>query len=156
MRLSLRNRLVLVFSAVTFVAIGALYLYVAPGLQSNLINQKLNELMADSARYSGRVMQTVGSADPLPVLRARVDAASLASGDRVTLLLVNRTPSGPQLSAQADSGKLGATAPLKFSVAYRAVRDRARRRGTEKAKDGTVAEAANPVSFQGRVAAVIM
>ena len=34
MRISLRNRLALGFSAITFLAIGVLYLYVAPGLQT--------------------------------------------------------------------------------------------------------------------------
>ena len=39
MRLSLRNRLALVFFAITFVAIAVLYLYVAPGLQSRLVDE---------------------------------------------------------------------------------------------------------------------
>ena len=41
MRLSLSNRLALVFFAITLLAVGALYLYVAPGLQSRLTGEKL-------------------------------------------------------------------------------------------------------------------
>ena len=40
MRLSLRNRLAAVFFAITLVAIAALYLYVAPGLQTRLLERE--------------------------------------------------------------------------------------------------------------------
>src|SRR5947209_12177089 len=108
MRLSLRNRLALLFFCIDCIAIAALYLYVAPGLQTRLLNQTLNELAKNAQTYSGRIMRTVGSSAPLSAVTARVDAAGLASGSRVTLLLVTKTPSGPQLSPQADSSKLGA------------------------------------------------
>ena len=49
---SLRNRLVLVFFAVTFVAIAALYLYVAPGLQSRLLDEKMSSRSGAAATYS--------------------------------------------------------------------------------------------------------
>ena len=156
MRLSLRNRLVLVCFAVTFVAVGVLYLYVAPGLQSRLISERLGELSSDASRGAPRIGGTVGSSVPLSVVRARVDAAGLSSGDRVTLLLVNRTPSGPQLSTQVDSSNLAAATPLSFPVAYRAVASGQPRTGTESAGGRTVAEAALPVTFGGRVAAVIV
>ena len=66
MRLSLRNRLALVFFVITLVAIAALYLYVAPGLQSRLVDQKLSELSVAAQRYSGQIVRTVGSSTPLP------------------------------------------------------------------------------------------
>jgi two-component system, OmpR family, sensor kinase len=154
MRLSLRNRLVLVFFAVMCLAIGVLYLYVAPGLQTRLIAQRLNELSADVQRDSGRIVRTVGSSDPLTVVQARVDAAGLSSGDRVTLLLVTQALGRPQLSPEADSSKLAATAQLAFPVAYRAAGLDELTTGTEAAK--TVAEAAYPVIYQGRAAAVIV
>jgi two-component system, OmpR family, sensor kinase len=156
MRLSLRNRLVLFFFAVTLAAIGALYLYVAPGLQTRLVNERLSELAGDAHRDSPRIVRTVGSSVPLATVRARVDAASLASGDRVTLLLVTRTPSGPQLSPLADSSKLGASAQLRFTVAYWAAAHAASATGTERAVSGTVAEAASPVSDRGRPLAIVV
>src|SRR5436305_5790640 len=156
MRLSLRNRLALFFFAITLAAIGALYIYVAPGLQTRLVNERLTELGTDAQRGSPRIMRTVGSSLPLGTVRSRVDAASLASGDRVTLLLVNRGPSGPQLSALADSSKLGASAQLQFTVGYRAVRRAAAATGTEHTVAGTVAESAVPVVDNGRPVAVIV
>ena len=156
MRLSLRNRLVLFFFAITLAAIGALYLYVAPGLQTRLVNERLSELATDARRDSPRIVRTVGSSVPLATVRARVDAASLASGDRVTLLLVTRTPSGPQLSPLADSSKLGASAQLRFTVAYWAAAHAAPSTGTEGTVSGTVAEAATPVSDHGQPLAIVV
>jgi signal transduction histidine kinase len=155
-RLSLRNRLALLFFCIDCIAIAALYLYVAPGLQTRLLNQTLNELAANVQKYSGRIVRTVGSSVPLPVVTSRVDAAGLASGSRVTLLLVTHAPGGPQLSPQADSSKLGASAPLRFPVAVRAARSGTLETGTETARDGTVAEAAEPVRYGGQIASVIV
>src|SRR5437016_2282042 len=98
MRHSLRNRLALAFFAITFVAIAVLYVYVAPGLHSRLISERMSELEAAATGTSGQIVRTVGSPEPLQQVHAKVDAAALASGDRVTLLLVNRTSGGIQLS----------------------------------------------------------
>src|ERR1039458_7846830 len=102
-RISLRDRLMLAFFAITLLAVAALYLYVAPGLQSRLMNSKLSELAAEARGDSGHNAATVRGSQALPVVRARVDAAALASGARVTLLLVTLTPNGVELSPQADS-----------------------------------------------------
>jgi signal transduction histidine kinase len=155
-RLSLRNRLALLFFCIDCIAIAALYLYVAPGLQTRLLNQTLNQLASHAQTYSGRIIRTIGSSDPLPVVTSRVDAAALASASRVTLLLVNFAPGGPQLSPQADSSKLGASAPLRFPVAVRAVRAGTGQTGTEQTGDGTVAEAAQPIRYNGRIGSVIV
>ena len=151
---SLRNRLVLLFFAITLVAIAALYLYVAPGLQTRLVNQRLNELVSGARSHSSQIVKTVGSADSASVVRAKVDAAALASGDRVTLLLVTRVPSGLQLSPLADSTKLGTATALSYVTAYRAARSGSSAVGTERTVAGTLAEAAEPVFYQGRAAEV--
>jgi len=90
------------------------------------------------------------------VVRGKVDAAALASGERVTLLLVTRTPGGVQLSPQADSSKLGAAAALPYTVARRAARLGTPIAGTAPATAGTVAEAAYPVNYRGQVSDVIV
>ncbi len=153
--LSLRTRLAAMIFAITLVAIAALYLYVAPGLQTRLLNEKRSALAASARKYSGPIVETVGSNVPLSTVRARVDAAGLASGERVTLLLVTHLPDGPQLSGEADSSKLAATTPLSFPLAARAAVTGKPQTGTEETEDGTVAEAAYPVYYRGRVGAVI-
>jgi signal transduction histidine kinase len=156
-RVSLRNRLVLVFFAVTFVAVAVLYVYVAPGLRTRLISQRLGELRADAERDAGRIARTVGSSAPLKTVRARVDSAGLISGDRVTLLLVTQALGAPpQFFDEADSSKSGTTAQLSFPVAYHAVASRQLSTGTETVRSGTIAEAAYPVVYGGRVAAVVV
>jgi two-component system, OmpR family, sensor kinase len=154
--LSLSNRLVLVFSAITFAAIAVLYLYVAPGLQTRLLSAQLTQLASDAKGHSTVIAQTVGSSEPLPRVQDHVNAAALATGDRVTLLLVNHVPSGSELSAIADSSRRSATAALTFAVARRAAATGRMVTGTERTRAGTVAEAADPVVQDGHPAAVIV
>jgi two-component system, OmpR family, sensor kinase len=156
MRLSLRNRLALVFFAVTALAIAALYVFVAPGLESRLVGEKLDQLSTAARRDSTEIVKTVGASDPVSIVKARVVHAALASGDRVTLLSVNEAPTGPQLPAIADSSNPAAAGSLTFPVAYQVVATGQLTTNTEAVHDGRVAEAAYPISFQGRVAAVVM
>src|SRR5436305_5451028 len=155
---SLRNRLAFVFFAITLVAIAALYLYVAPGLRARLINERMRELATAAHQDSFQIVPAIrpGSRDSVNVVRSKVDAAGLASGDRVTLLLVTRTASGVQLSVQADSTKLGAAAALPYKPAYRAAQTGRATTGTERSTSGTVAEAAVPVVNDDRVTDVIV
>ncbi len=153
---SLRNRLTLMFFAITLIAIGVLYLYVAPGLQTQLINEKLQALAVAATRYSPRISATVGTTDLPPVVRLRVDTAALDSGNRVALLAVAHTPSGPQLSPQQDSSNKAAAEPLAYPVAEHAARSAQPTTGLESTAAGQIAEAAWPVPYQGRVGAVIV
>ena len=153
---SLRNRLTLMFFAITLIAIGALYLYVVPGLQTRLVNEKVQALAVAAARYSPPISATVGSTDLPPVVRLRVDTAALDSGNRVALLSVAHTPSGPQLSPQQDSSNKAAAAPLAYPVAERSARTTQPTTGLESTAAGQIAEAAWPVPYQGRVGAVIV
>jgi two-component system, OmpR family, sensor kinase len=155
-RLSLSNRLALLFAAITLMAFAVLYLYVAPGLQTRLLSDQLGQLSADAAGHSQAIAGTVGSPLPLSKVQDRVNAAALATGDRVTLLLVNQVPGGSELSALADSSRRSATAALSFAVARQALASGRMTTGTERTRAGTVAEAADPVTFHGRRAAVIV
>ena len=163
MTLSLRNRLALVFSAITFLALAALYVYVAPGLQTPCSQRPA--LGAGGRRpdvaFGRRSRRTVGSSMPLPMVqdacqrrRARHrrpgDAAPGQPG-------AGGRPSSPTL---ADSSRRSATAALSFAVARR---PRSRRRlvtGTEDdAGRARSPMAADPVLVsvpRPRVAAVIV
>jgi two-component system OmpR family sensor kinase len=157
--LSLSNRLALVFSAIVFLALAVLYLYVAPGLQTRLLRDQLTGLANDARVHSRAISRTVGSSAPLSAVQARVNAAALATGDRVTLLLVNRVSGGFELSAVADSSLRSATAALSFAVARQSVASGQLVTGTEQTRAGPVALAADPVRYgprPPRVAAVIM
>jgi signal transduction histidine kinase len=156
MRLSLSNRLAVVFFAITALAIGALYLYVAPGLQSRLIHEKLTALAATAQTHSGRLGRAVGSPTPLPAVRRLVNQTAAISGDRVTLLSVNVAQGSIQFSKLADSG-MGSEPSLQFRIADRAVARRRLVTGVERSGSRAVAQAAKPVSyFRGAVGWVIV
>jgi signal transduction histidine kinase len=156
--LSLRNRLAFVFFAITLVAIGALYLYVAPGLKTRLLDEKLSALARAARRDSADIRSTFVSSDPVALVKLAVDNAALTSGERVTLMSVGfaQSPSGPQLTIQADSSNKAATQKLTFPVAYRAAASGKLETGTESAAGGTFAEAAAPLWYDGTVGAVVV
>jgi signal transduction histidine kinase len=156
MRLSLSNRLAVVFFAITALAIGALYLYVAPGLQSRLMGEKLTALAATARTHSGKLSRAVGSSTPLPDVRRVVNQTAGTSGNRVTLLSVNVAQGSIQISKLADSG-MSSGPVLRFRIADRAVTQRRLVTGVERSGSGSVAEAAKPVSYlHGAVGWVIV
>lgn len=157
-RISLSNRLALLFAAITFLAIGVLYVYVAPGLQTRLIHVKLTQLSVSLRRYSGPIARTVGGPEPLPVIKAEVASEALATGSRVTVLSVSTAvvPGGPQLSRLADSASPRASEWLRFPAAQRAVAEQRLTTGTEISASGLTGEAALPVPYGGRVVRVIV
>ncbi len=156
MRLSLRNRLVVIFFAITLLAIGALYLYVAPGLQSRLMGAKLQELASAAAQHSGPIRRTVGGSISLPNVREVVVRTGGASSDRVTLLSVNEVQGDRQLAVVADSSNPAASGALRFPIARRAIATGRMVTGTEPTSSGITAEAALPIRYAGRVAAVLV
>ena len=149
MRLSLSNRLALVFFAITLLAVGALYLYVAPGLQSRLTGEKLTSLVATARTHVPPLRRALGGSTPLPEVRRLVAEAARSSGDRVTLLAVNRSQGATQLSTLADSGGSPA-APARFALAYQAVGERRLVSRTAATPAGVVAQAADPVPLGRR------
>ncbi len=141
---------------INLVAFGALYMYLAPGLQGRLINARLHELATQAERGAGRVVPAVGSSEPMSMIRGAVNAAALQSGARVTLLLVEGAGRAAKLAILADSSNLASTTPLAFVAAREALSPASPTTATESARGQIVAEAAWPVTFQGRVAAVIV
>jgi two-component system OmpR family sensor kinase len=140
---SLRNRLVLVFFAVTLVAIAALYLYVAPGLQTRLLDEKMSALQHAASGDSTAIQNALATGTPRE-LEALVDQAALRSGYRVSLLAVGSLGGQPYIGTRVDSpGGQG----LAFPLAYHAAQAGRPVAGTE--QSGTIAEAAYPVLHNG-------
>jgi two-component system, OmpR family, sensor kinase len=156
MRLSLSNRLAMVFFAITALAIAALYLYVAPGLQSRLMGEKLSALATTARTHSGRLSRAVGSSTPLSEVHKLVNQTAGISGNRVTLLSVNVVQGSVQLSKLADSG-MGTAPPMGLRVAHRAVAQRRLVTGVDGSGPDAVAVAARPVPYyHGAVGWVIV
>jgi signal transduction histidine kinase len=155
--LSLRNRLALVFFGVTFVAIAALYLYVAPGLKTRLLDERLHELSAAASHYSGRISNMIEGSVSGSAIRLEVDNAAASSGFRVTLLIGSRSLGGPpQLTSQVDSSSSVASERLRFPIAYGTAVTGRPASGTESTTAGEVAEAAYPIAFRNGLGDVIV
>jgi signal transduction histidine kinase len=150
---SLRNRLALGFFAITLTALGALYVYVVPQLQSRLRDEKVQTLVRDSARESAVLAATIGQDVPEREVRARVNDIARATAARVTLLRVATVNGMPQLSVAHDSTGSDAS-DLHFPAAYEAASSGRVVSGTETGASGRVAEVATPLKLHGQVVRV--
>jgi two-component system OmpR family sensor kinase len=139
---SLANRLALLFAAIVVGAIGVVYLYVVPQLESSLRQQKLAGLLQDGRSDRDALVFVISHAEDVG---HAVSLFASVSGDRVTLLGVNtRGQTYPYL----DSSVQTRSTSLKFPIASVAVRKGTDQTGTELGPTGRVAEAALPLVFE--------
>jgi two-component system, OmpR family, sensor kinase len=97
---SLRNKLALLFFAITAAAFAIIYFYVVPELQSNLEREKLRDLSRAAAAARPALERLMGRRDVTASgIDRRVRAVSDSAGARVTLL-------GIQQSSGAKAGEL--------------------------------------------------
>jgi signal transduction histidine kinase len=142
---TVRNRLLLLFFAITAAAIGFVYLYVVPQLQSNLTSQKLSRLEARGGQQSPRLMRAMRQGLSQQQLGTLLRRVSQATDSRVTLLGVRAvggslTPAFVVSDSQAESNPVAA----RYQVAARAV-DGQTRAGTEVISGARSAEVAVPL-----------
>src|SRR5918999_2847343 len=137
----IRTRLALLVFAVAVAAVGFVYVYVAPSLEDNLEEQKLDSLASDAREFSDPI---VAARDlEIEKLEAVVQRVGDRASARVTLLRVDRVGGSLQTDPTADS--IGETGDLQFEVATQAARSRRIATGTETSVDGRLAQAALPV-----------
>lgn len=150
---SLRNRLAFLFFAITLSAIGVLYLYVVPQLQSRLRDEKLSQLTVAAKQTAPQIQTTVGGDLPDAAVARIVRAASDAANARVTLLRIGRVGGLPAPDTVTDSSD-PALPRLALATATEAARTGRVTSGSEVAAEGPVAEVAVPLRQRGRVAEV--
>jgi signal transduction histidine kinase len=140
---SIRTRLALLVFAITIAAVGFVFVYVAPPLETNLREQRLESLAEAARRYSAPVIRARDV--DIEALRRIVARAGDRANARVTLLRVSRGSLGLQTAVIADS--TGAVRPmdLQFEVAAEAARQRRIATGTEASASGRLGQAALPV-----------
>jgi len=137
----IRTRLALLVFAVALAAVGFVYVYVAPSLEDNLEEQKLQSLAGAARDFSDPV---VASRDyPIERVRKVVQRTGDRASARVTLLRVDRVAGALVTVPTADS--IGETGDLQFQVATEAARTRRVATGTETSVDGRLAQAAMPI-----------
>ena len=144
---SIRTRLALLVFAITLVAVGFVYVYVAPPLESNLREQKLEALAGDAKRYSAPIVRA-RDAD-IQTLRQVVRRTGDRANARVTLLRVNRGSVGLETQVITDSTGGADPQDLQFEVATDAARQGKATTGTESSRSGRLGQAALPI-LRGR------
>ena len=144
---SLRTRLALLFFLIAVGALGITYLAVVPGLEEQLVDQKLEDLDRDARRFAAPVRRAVGTNVP----RTRLDRIVRTAGDqanaRVTLLGTT-TGSSVQAYVTSDSNERDDIRDLQFAVAVEAARRGRPVTGTESGDDGRVGQAALPFFYR--------
>lgn len=152
MRRSIRTRLTLLLFAITALAIGFVYVYVAPPLERNLTDQFLDGIANDARRYSPAIAKARDV--PIEQLEEIVARAGDRANARVTVMRVSRGSLGLQTSVVADS--VGPPGDLQFEVALEAARSQRTATGTEASGSGRLGQAAFPVRRGGAVERVVV
>ena len=91
---SVRNQLVLLFSVITAAAIGFIYLYVVPQLQSSLTAEKLRRLQQEAVEPGQALSAAIDDGRSQEQLRRLALRLSQRAGSRVTVLGVREEPIG--------------------------------------------------------------
>jgi len=151
---SIRNRLALLFFAITLMAVGVVYFYVAPSLESSLRAQRLAQLASSARRGSPPLEAAIGSRLSKRVVDTQVRQVADQAGARVSLLGISQGTLGTSLYPIADSA-LDATA-LNPAIAQRAAQSRRAVTGTVRTSAGSVGVAALPLTYQGHVVRVVV
>lgn len=151
---SLRNRLAFLFFAITLAAIGVLYLYIAPQLESRLRDEKLAQLRAAADETSPSIAKTIAApivaTDVAQVVGEQADRANA----RVTLFSTYDSGGTTRLQpGVASDSSDGLPVPSKVrELAARAVESGRAETSTETTVNGPLAEIAMPLGGRsGRI-----
>jgi hypothetical protein len=107
---SVRNRLVLLFFAITTAAVGFVYLYVVPQLRSSLTAEKLTRLETAAAEQSQRLTRAMERGASHIRLRRLVRDVAQQTDVRVTLVGIRGSDVGPGPAFVISDSELERTA----------------------------------------------
>src|SRR3954462_3640472 len=148
---SLRNRLALLFVAVTALALATVVFVFLPQLESQIVDQKLGELRKAALAAAPRLQQVVGSEVSAQGVTTRVRGISDHANARVTLLGVQQSSTRvtPRFYVISDSNQSTAVAP-DWRLATDAAK-RTSRPSPPAVVRGARGEVAMPLFYAGRV-----
>src|SRR3954464_6357979 len=124
---SLRNRLALLFFAVTALALAVVVFFFLPQLESQIVDQKLGELQKAAHASAPRLERVIGSEVTAAGVTKLVRGISDSTSARVTLLGVQQssTRATPLFYVITDSNESSTVAP-DWGLAGRALKQRPR------------------------------
>ena len=149
---SVRNRLALLFFAITAGAIAFVYLYVVPQLRSSLTSQKLERQAEVGTEQSQRLNAALDEGASPARIRRLVEDMARRSDARVTVLGVRDGPAGPEPEFVVGDSLLERTAVLPaYPAAAAAARDGRVASGLEQTGGERLGQTAVPLSRDGEV-----
>jgi two-component system OmpR family sensor kinase len=155
---SLRDKLTLLFFAITAAAFALLYVIVVPPLETNLRQQKLDDIVR-VARGSSDVL-TALTRDPditAPQINRRVRAIADAADARVTLFGVQQ-PADPGIEPSyiVSDSREELDVPRNPALVREAMRSGTLVAGEVEFRDGELGQVAQPILFDGELARVAL
>ncbi|MDQ3410479.1 MAG: HAMP domain-containing histidine kinase [Actinomycetota bacterium] len=155
--LSIRNRLAALFFLTTVFAVGVVYLYVTPQLQTSLREEKQSSLAQSAADLSEPILDAVESSVPRADLEEAVAEVADRAGARVTLLAVTPDPQAERRTTTlVDSSTGKEMARVELEVAERAVDLGATATGADVGTDTGLVQAAEPLVVNGMITRVAL
>lgn len=151
---SLRNRLAFLFFAITLAAIGVLYLYIAPQLESRLRAEKVTQLQAAAEKTVDDVAAVAGTKTPSERLDEVVRQAGDSANARLTLTRIGSSGGEPSPTFVSDSTK--DTDRPDFGIAQDAARSGHVETQSQTTEDGPIAVVAMPIKQNGEVGFVAL
>jgi signal transduction histidine kinase len=150
--MTIRTRLTLGFFVIVSAAIGVVFGYVIPTLESRLRDEKLDAVSQAAREFSDELRPTLGDLEERR-LRALVADVAQRANTRVTLLNVSPVRQGAELTVRtipiADSLGDVRDLDLEFDVADRAAQSGRLETATEPGQGGRMAEAAQRIEREG-------
>jgi two-component system OmpR family sensor kinase len=154
---SIRNRLALLIAVIVAAAIGFVYFYVVPQLESRLRNERLQVLASDTRRFDNGIRSELARRQiNTKALDREVELAYNQSNARVTLLEVKRSGGRLHWGLLSDSTVHIDITDLDFQVADTVLRTKKLATGTESSNDGPLGEAAVPLRFDGELTHILV
>ncbi|MSO41397.1 MAG: sensor histidine kinase [Solirubrobacterales bacterium] len=149
---TLRNRLVLLIFAITAAAIGFVYLYIVPQLESSLTTEKLSRLERLGSEQSPAFARSLARGDSERQLNALVRMIGQNTESRVTLIGIRESAGGPRPGLViADSQDQTTAIQGDYRAAHIALEEGRISTGVDTIAGDRVGTSAVPVSVAGDV-----
>ena len=156
LRSTLRTRLTLLIFAVTLVAVGAVFFYVTPQLETSLRKEKLRSLAKTAQAFTPLIADPVRSNAGSHEIDELVATIGDRTNTRVTLLLVGGGTEGMQLPIVSDSASETQIKGLRFHLARQVVRSGRQATALHHSGEGLIGQAAVPIRDLGKISRIVV